>query len=86
MINIGLVFVFIAISIAIGSVGGIMIYKTINNKNIGNAKNKSIKIIEDANIEAKNLKKESILEAKEEMHKLKIETDKEIKELKKIEN
>ena len=82
MINIGLVFVFIAISIAIGSVGGIMIYKTINNKNIGNAKNKSIKIIEDANIEAKNLKKESILEAKEEIIKLKNDAENEIKERK----
>lgn len=50
-------------------------------KGIGTSK-KAVKAIEDARKEADKIKRNSILEAKEEAHKLKLETDKEIKEKK----
>ena len=43
-------------------------------------KEKANAILEEAKLEAKNLKKEVVLEAKEEVHKLKAECDEELKE------
>lgn len=68
------------ISLAIGSTCGIAISKFIDKKNSNVAKSKAAKIIEDAYSEAKAVKKESVLEAKEEAHKIKQELDSEIKE------
>ncbi|MBR2833309.1 MAG: ribonuclease Y [Bacilli bacterium] len=50
-------------------------------KGVGTSK-KAAKAIENAKKEADKIKRNSILEAKEESHKLKLETDKEIKEKK----
>ena len=50
-------------------------------RGVGTSK-KAVKVIEDAKKEADKIKRNSILEAKEESHRLKLETDKEIKEKK----
>ena len=64
--------------IIVGLVGTIVVY---NIKGNSLQKKKDL-ITENAKKEADKMKRDSILEAKEEMHKLKIETEREIKEKK----
>lgn len=64
----------------IGIVAGIFFAYFLLSKKIGKTKSKAVKIIEEAYAEAKTAKKESILEAKEEIHKLRIDFDKEVKD------
>jgi ribonuclease Y len=52
------------------------------NKKIGNSKSTAAKIIEEAYAEAKTIKKEAIIEAKEEVHNLREQFEKEVKERK----
>lgn len=65
-------------------VGGFFIGYVINSANtkrkIGDAKLTAAKMLEEANNEAKSLRKEAILESKEEIQKDRAEFDKEIKE------
>ena len=66
--------------VAIGVVGGYFLYKLIIQKKIDSATKSAKKIIEDAINDAKAQKKELILEAKDEIFKLKADNDLEIKE------
>lgn len=68
------------ICLAAGIGAGILLYKVIATKKIGKGKSNAVKIIEDAYAEAKTIKKESILEAKEEAQKIKEEANSEAKE------
>ena len=64
--------------IVVGLIGTIIVYNIRGNS----LQKKKESITENARKEADKMKRDSILEAKEEMHKLKIETDREIKEKK----
>ena len=64
----------------VGIVGGIFAAYFLLSKKIGKTKTKAAKIIEEAYAEAKTAKKEAILEAKEEVHKLRFDFDKEVKD------
>ncbi len=64
--------------IVVGLIGTIIVYNIRGNS----LRKKKESITENARKEADKMKRDSILEAKEEMHKLKIETDREIKEKK----
>ena len=66
--------------VAIGVIGGYFLYRFIIQKRIDNATKSAKKIIEDAVNDAKAQKKELILEAKDEIFKLKADYDLEIKE------
>lgn len=68
------------IALGCGSVGGYYLTNVIKSKKLEDAKAKSIQIIEDANNEAKVLKKEALIEAREEAIKLKNEVEDELKE------
>ena len=68
------------ICIILGAVLGSVIYKLIASKKIDKSKTNAVKIIEEAYAEAKSIKKESILEAKEEAQKIKEEANEEAKE------
>lgn len=68
------------ICLIIGVFSGILVSKLLDKRNTAMAKTKAAKIIEDAYSEAKAVKKESIIEAKEEAQKIKQDLDKEIKE------
>ena len=57
--------------IAAAGCGGWLVTRFVLNKKIGKAKNVAQSIVDEAKIEAKTLKKEAILEAKEEVLKLK---------------
>ena len=73
----GLIFIFVAL--AGGIVCGYFVDKQVLMKKIGKAKSTAAKILEDAYAEAKTAKKEAVLGAQEEVHKLKVEADEEIK-------
>ena len=82
--------VLIAISLILGIVGGSIGYKIIYDNRMAKAKFTASKIIENALQEAKTSKKESILETKEYIQKIKNEAEQEIRdrrfEVKKIED
>lgn len=67
-------------ALLIGLGVGYIINAQIVKSKIGSATATADKIIKDANMEAKTIKKEAILEAKEEVHKLRTDFDKEVKE------
>ncbi len=77
-------------ALILGGALGFISYKLINKNKTSNAKLSASKMIEDALTEIKNMKKEASLEAIEEAHKLKTETELELKdrkfELQKIED
>ncbi|HSH36421.1 ribonuclease Y, partial [Schnuerera sp.] len=64
----------------IGIIIGFYIRKTIGERKIGNAEELAKKIVEDANRDAETNKKELLLEAKEEIHRIRIENEKENRE------
>lgn len=59
---------------------GFYIRKTIGERKIGNAEELAKKIIEDANRDAETYKKELLLEAKEEIHRIRTENERENRE------
>ena len=64
----------------VGTGVGLLIYKIYSSKKLQKNKTNAIKIIEDAYAEAKTIKKEAILECKENAQKLKDEVEVEVKE------
>lgn len=76
-----LIVVFIALgAVILGIITGFFINQLAFSKKVGKSKINAAKIIEEAYAEAKSIKKEAILEAKEEVHKLRIDFDKEVKD------
>lgn len=68
------------VALIVGALATWLIIYFVNKKKVTDAKQSADKIVQDANIEAKNLKKEAILEAKEEVHRLRSECDRELKD------
>lgn len=64
----------------VGLAIGLVIYKIYSSKKLEKNKSNAIKIIEDAYAEAKTIKKEAIIESKEQAQKLKDEVEQEVKE------
>lgn len=80
----GVVSSLVAVLIGVGAVlagivGGFFVNQLLFAKKVGKSKSNAARILEEAYAEAKTSKKEAILEAKEEVHKLRIDFDKEIK-------
>ena len=74
-------FVLIVIAaLVVGLTVGFGVYFFVSKRKISSSKSSAVKIIEDAYAEAKTAKKEAILEAKEEVHKLRVDFDQEQKE------
>ena len=78
--NIGIIIAAVLISLAIGILMGIAYRKKIAESKINSAEEESKKIVSMAKIEAENLKKAKIIEAKEEIVNSRNELDQEIKE------
>lgn len=68
------------LALAAGGVAGFMYRKNISEARLGRAEEVASKIVEDAQLEAETLKKETIIEAKDEVHKLRTELDREIRD------
>ena len=74
--------VFSILLVLIGLFVGIIFMMILNSLKVLSATKKANKLLEDAEIQADKLKRDSILEAKEENHRLKNELNQEIKEKK----
>ena len=61
-----------AIAIVVGGLLGWVIYRVYSQNKIGNAKREAARIIEEANLEAKTIRKDGMLEAKEQMNKMRL--------------
>ena len=68
------------VALAIGAFIGFAYRKNIAEKKIGRAEESVQKMIEDASKKAETIRKETVLQAKEEIHKLRTEFDRETKE------
>ena len=64
----------------VGIILGVVINKQMLANKLGKASQTATKILEDALSEVKTMKKEAVLEAKEEAHAIKMEIDKEIRD------
>lgn len=69
-------------TLVVGLAAGYLVYRQYSKNKIGIAKAEAAKIIDEAHSEAKTTRKEALLEAKEEQHKIRAEFDKEAKERK----
>lgn len=74
------VIIFALLGIIVGIVVGYFVMKKSNESKMAGARNSAEQVIEDAKREAEALKKEALLEAKDENHKLRTETESEIRE------
>ncbi|MFD1862506.1 ribonuclease Y [Planococcus chinensis] len=72
--------IFALLGIIVGVVVGYLVLKKQNDSDIAGAKHSAEQIVEDAKRQADALKKEALLEAKDENHKLRTETESEIRE------
>ena len=68
------------VTLAIGCIIGFAYRKSVAEKKIGRAEESVIAMIDDARKKAEAIRKETVLEAKEEIHRLRSEFDKETKE------
>ena len=68
------------VALVVGAILGAIVYKIVVNKKIDKSKTNAVKIIEEAYAEAKSIKKESQLEAREEAQKIRDEANNEVKE------
>lgn len=68
------------IALIIGGAASVFIYITLAKKRQNDASQKAKTIIEDAYAQTKTIRKEAVLESKEEIHKLRTEFDKEVKD------
>lgn len=71
-----------AVAVVVGGALGWFIYRLYSQNKIGNAKREAARIIEEANLEAKTIRKDGMLEAKEQMNKMRIDFENETKERK----
>ena len=78
------------VAIIIGAIGGWILKTVLFNKKLGDIKTVTDKMLDDARLESRTIKKEAILEAKEQEQKFRSEFEKESKEkrqeLQRIEN
>ena len=75
------IYIVVAIAcLSIGAVAGVLIFNSIQSKKIGKAKDAAKQIVDEATLDAKNIKKEAVIEAKEEVLKLRTDFEKEQKE------
>jgi len=66
----------------VGGFVGLFFYKNYSEKKMGNAEREAQRIIEEANLEAKTIRKDGLLEAKETMNKMREDFEAETKERK----
>jgi ribonuclease Y len=80
MMDLLIIIISILLALIVGVVVGYFVRKSISEAKVAGAKNAAEQIIEDAKRDAESLKKEALLEAKDENHKLRTEAEREIRE------
>ena len=71
---------FAIVTLVVGLFVGYIIRKTTYEKELDDARNTATGILENANKEAETMKKEALLEAKDESHRYRTEIEAELKE------
>ena len=79
-LSVALICVLFIVGIAVGGLFGWLIYKKSTDKKLGTVEERTKKMVDDAAAECKALKKEAILEAKEQESKLRSDFEKESRE------
>jgi len=69
----------IPVSLAVGAVAALLVYKKLIVKKVGDSKNEAGRILEDARLEAKTIRRDALLEVKDEQLKLRNEIERETK-------
>jgi len=69
-------------ALIVGAAVGFLVYRIYSQNKIGNAKREAARILEEANLEAKTIRKDGLLEAKETLNKMREDFEKETKERK----
>lgn len=72
--------IFTLLGLVVGAVVGYFVNKSKFENKIAGAKGSAEQILEDAKREAEALKKEALLEAKDEIHKIRTDSDREVRE------
>ena len=67
-------------TLVVGALIGLFVYRLYSQNKIGVAKREAARIIEEANLEAKDIRKDGLLEAKEQQNRMRSEFEKETKE------
>ena len=67
-------------ALAAGAAAGLFGYRSYSNNKIGLAKREAERILEEAGLEAKAIRKDGLLEAKEQQNRLRSEFERETKE------
>ncbi len=67
-------------TLVVGVAIGLFVYRIYSQNKIGLAKREAARIIEEANLEAKDIRKDGLLEAKEQQNKMRSDFEKETKE------
>ncbi len=75
-----LAYAFIAVALILGVFAGVAISKKISSGKISNAQTTAAQIVDDAVKESEKIKKERILEAKDEIYNMKKDLDKEVRD------
>lgn len=72
--------IFTLLGLVVGAVVGYFVHKSMFENKIAGAKGSAEQILEDAKREAEALKKEALLEAKDEIHKIRTDSEREVRE------
>ncbi|MEH6946429.1 ribonuclease Y [Bacillus sp. JJ634] len=72
--------IFTLLGLVVGAVVGYFVHKSKFDNKIAGARGSAEQIVEDAKREAEALKKEALLEAKDEIHKIRTDSDREVRE------
>ena len=80
--NIVITIVAVIIAILVGAVGGYMYRKSVAEKLIGTAEEEAVRIVAEAQEKGLAEKKEAVIEAKEEIHRMRQELDRDTKDRK----
>lgn len=80
MINIGIEIVIIFVVFILSAIGGYFLRRMISENRVGSAEEEARRILEEAEKNSDAKKKESLLEAKEEIHRMRQDSEKEIRE------
>ncbi|WP_050614849.1 ribonuclease Y [Bacillus testis] len=75
-----IIIISILLALFLGAVVGYFVRKSFSENKIAGAKNEAERIIEDGKRESEALKKEALIEAKDDIHKLRTDAEREIRE------
>ena len=68
------------VALIVGVAIGIIVYKYVIDKKLGNAQAEAARVVEESRAEAMQMRKDALLEAREEQHRMRTDVDREVRE------